>query len=155
MVFDSHVHWLDIDGKPEWYTDWPPKGDKGTLRESHLPKRYFDEANNAKISSANHLQVAPITAENEWINSLQDSREKSSTSMTAWLDMNLCPPEFDQSLKSLLNLTGPRTVVAIRTLAEALEDVNFLSRENVKRNVNHLGENDIGRVQTLRDWKFQ
>ena len=56
MVFDSHVHWIDLENKAEWYPDWPPAGDVGGLRDSHLPERYFREANGL-IESTNHLQV--------------------------------------------------------------------------------------------------
>lgn len=97
MAFDSHVHWLNITEKPEWYTDWPPNGDIGTLREPHLPNRYFNEANGL-ITEANHLQVTNV--ENEWIKLQEDKREKSG-SMVAWLGILVHKTVFNLDSNSL------------------------------------------------------
>ena len=42
-VFDSHVHWFDLEKNPQWYTEWPRKEDT-KLRKTFLPKDYYDEA---------------------------------------------------------------------------------------------------------------
>lgn len=59
MVFDSHVHWFDLNNNEQWYSSWPPSGDKG-LRSTHLPERYYSEADGI-ISGANHVQVRSQT----------------------------------------------------------------------------------------------
>ena len=58
LIFDSHVHWFDLVENESWYEQWPPKVDKG-LRDTHLPQKYYDEAQNL-IRGSNHVQVISI-----------------------------------------------------------------------------------------------
>ena len=76
--------------------------------------------------------------ENFWIKKLSDERDNPKSSMTAWMDMDSDPSVFHQKLKELIAASGVRKVVAVRALAEAIPDAEFLSRNNVAINVRAL-----------------